>query len=381
MTPPQPATAPCTSTSNLATTSDSTAAVVDFDSGSVVEKSSYLAYGAVDADYRSGGFREPYRYTGHHDDSEVGLTYFGARYYIPTLARWASPDPLTIHGLGSSLNPYSFVHGSPLGDINPFGLYGEDDGVQPSGADGSGLTFQIDWFGGGGSGGGSGSTFAGGRTPPPAQAPFTFQQWNLATAGTFQTPQPGASPSWALASALRTHNGEGWKALANIGIDLLADDAKSISWPYSYFADVGSLIPRLRIDPHDDAAVAYDAMHFVVTAAAMIASDGLEGAGTAIEGTIEKAVANVAEGTIPAESQLARAWNAADNLSATNEVVEHVLERHSFGRRRPVLESSQKAPTYRISSRTRWPTGPSDPATPATRTPSSSSMSSQVQLA
>jgi RHS repeat-associated protein len=103
----------------------STAAVVDAATGNIVERTSYLAFGGVDADYRpdsEGNFREPFRYTGHEDDSQVGLTYFGARYYIPTLARWASPDPLTIHGLGSSLNPYAFVRNSPLGNVDPFGL-------------------------------------------------------------------------------------------------------------------------------------------------------------------------------------------------------------------------------------------------------------------
>ena len=139
----------------------STTAVVDFDSGAVVEKSSYLAFGAVDADYRPEGFREPYRYTGHHDDSEVGLTYFGARYYIPTLARWASPDPLTIHALGSSLNPYSFVGGAPLGNVDPFGL---DEGDVNSG-DQSGVTLTFSFTFGGGSSG-NGPTFAGGAPPP-----------------------------------------------------------------------------------------------------------------------------------------------------------------------------------------------------------------------
>ena len=287
----------------------STAAVVDFDTGAVVEKSSYLAYGAVDADYRTGSFREPYRYTGHHDDSEVGLTYFGARYYIPTLARWASPDPLTIHGLGSSLNPYSFVSGSPLGNVDPFGLAGEGE---PPAPDNSGLTFTFDWTFGGNYAG-SGPTFPVGGHPPP-QAPFIFQQWNRATQGTFQTEQPGASPSW---SFVGTHKGEGWKALANVGIDLLAETLR----PGLPFANVGKLLPRFRIDPHDDAAVVYDTAHFVMTAATMIATDGLSEGGAAIEGTVEKVVADAAEGAF---SPLVEGGGLAAQEAAGG----HVLARH-----------------------------------------------------
>ena len=40
------------------------------------------------------------RFTGKEEDAEVGLAYFGARYYAPNLAQWLSPDPLTVHGLG-----------------------------------------------------------------------------------------------------------------------------------------------------------------------------------------------------------------------------------------------------------------------------------------
>ncbi|MCB9602645.1 MAG: hypothetical protein H6720_20185 [Sandaracinus sp.] len=47
---------------------------------------------------------EPVGFTGKEDDSEVGLVYFGMRYLMPHLGRWASPDPLQIHaGGGESL--------------------------------------------------------------------------------------------------------------------------------------------------------------------------------------------------------------------------------------------------------------------------------------
>jgi RHS repeat-associated protein len=103
----------------------STSNVIDHDSGELVERPAYQPYGAVDTDYRSSRWqnhREDVRYTSHWDNAEVGLIYFGARYYNPQLGRWISPDPLTIHGLGADANPYAFVRGSPMGNVDPLGL-------------------------------------------------------------------------------------------------------------------------------------------------------------------------------------------------------------------------------------------------------------------
>jgi RHS repeat-associated protein len=41
-----------------------------------------------------GGTKE--RFTGKEEDSESGLTYFGARYYLSALGRWAGPDPVLV---------------------------------------------------------------------------------------------------------------------------------------------------------------------------------------------------------------------------------------------------------------------------------------------
>ena len=50
------------------------------------------------------------------------MTYFGARYYHPRLARWMSPDPLAVHGLAGDLNPYAYVSGRMANLIDPTGL-------------------------------------------------------------------------------------------------------------------------------------------------------------------------------------------------------------------------------------------------------------------
>src|SRR5262249_32958740 len=86
----------------------STAAVIDYETGELVERATYDAYGQPESDFhpaRWKGFREEYGFTGKELDAEVGLTYFGQRYYCAALGQWISPDPLAVHGLGADLNP------------------------------------------------------------------------------------------------------------------------------------------------------------------------------------------------------------------------------------------------------------------------------------
>ncbi|HMO55477.1 MAG TPA: RHS repeat-associated core domain-containing protein, partial [Tepidiformaceae bacterium] len=61
-------------------------------------------------------------------DEEVGLVYFGERYLVPRLGRWATPDPLHVHavGGGEALNSYHYVSGNLLAARDPLGLDVED---------------------------------------------------------------------------------------------------------------------------------------------------------------------------------------------------------------------------------------------------------------
>jgi RHS repeat-associated protein len=111
----------------------SSSIVIDKETSELVERSTYLAKGGADSDYRPerwDSFREDHRFTGKEEDIEVGLTYFGARYYAPGLGRFASADPLTIHGLGSDPNVYAYVEGRLLSGIDPLGLALPDGGVE-----------------------------------------------------------------------------------------------------------------------------------------------------------------------------------------------------------------------------------------------------------
>jgi RHS repeat-associated protein len=109
----------------------STQIVVDAATSEVVERGTYMAYGQAESDYRParwGGFREDYRFTGKEEDVEVGLQYFGKRYYAGELTRWASVDPLTLHALGGDANVYAYVHGLVFRTGDPTGL-AEDEGA------------------------------------------------------------------------------------------------------------------------------------------------------------------------------------------------------------------------------------------------------------
>lgn len=100
----------------------SSTVVINHAKSELVERTTYQPYGAVESNYRPKAFREPYKFTGKEEDIEVGVTYFGARYYQPYLGRFMSADPLTIHGIGSDLNPYAYVAGRVMTYVDPLGL-------------------------------------------------------------------------------------------------------------------------------------------------------------------------------------------------------------------------------------------------------------------
>jgi RHS repeat-associated protein len=106
---------------------------INRETGELVERSTYLAQGSADSDCRTqrwDSFREDYRFTGKEDDIEVGLTYFGERYYAPALGRWTTADPLALHGLGADLNLYAYVHAQYLSATDALGLTDGADGGQ-----------------------------------------------------------------------------------------------------------------------------------------------------------------------------------------------------------------------------------------------------------
>jgi len=111
-----------------------TGAVLDLESGELVEASTYLPNGARESYVRNSGgddqaiAPEPMGFTGKEGDEEVGLTYFGERYLVSRIGRWASPDPLQIHAAGGGEvgNSYHYVSGNLLKGRDPLGLDDKD---------------------------------------------------------------------------------------------------------------------------------------------------------------------------------------------------------------------------------------------------------------
>lgn len=109
----------------------STSAVVDLISGELLELTTFYPNGARETHRTQDGASvqlELSGFTGKEADEEVGVVYFGERYLIPRIGRWASPDPLAIHaaGGGEVLNAYHYVSGNLLQARDPIGLESED---------------------------------------------------------------------------------------------------------------------------------------------------------------------------------------------------------------------------------------------------------------
>ncbi len=91
----------------------------------VVETYRYFAFGEeviinqrgrVISDSSAGN---PWRYRGKRVDKEVGLMYFGYRYYDPEVGRWISPDPA---GAIDGPNLYAYARNNPMKYVDFFGL-------------------------------------------------------------------------------------------------------------------------------------------------------------------------------------------------------------------------------------------------------------------
>ena len=85
-------------------------------SGAVTGTIAYTAFGEVIA---QTGTSQPFTFSTKASSAGTGLSYFGARYYSPALARWLTPDPL---GMVVDTNLYSYVLNDPVSLIDPWGL-------------------------------------------------------------------------------------------------------------------------------------------------------------------------------------------------------------------------------------------------------------------
>ncbi|GJQ58204.1 MAG: RHS repeat-associated core domain-containing protein [Candidatus Scalindua sp. AMX11] len=84
---------------------------------SVVETYTYDTYGNLMPS--SGSFDQPFRFSTKRYDESLGMSYYGYRFYSPSIGRWINRDPL---GEIGGINLYGFVKNNPVNLIDPFGL-------------------------------------------------------------------------------------------------------------------------------------------------------------------------------------------------------------------------------------------------------------------
>ncbi|HCH6572330.1 TPA: hypothetical protein NK433_004938 [Vibrio parahaemolyticus] len=85
--------------------------------GEEVENYLYTPYGVSSGSQHE---HQPFGYSTKRSDFVSGLVYFGYRFYVPNLRRWLNRDPLEEQ---DGMNLYSYVHGDPLGYIDPDGQW------------------------------------------------------------------------------------------------------------------------------------------------------------------------------------------------------------------------------------------------------------------
>lgn len=94
---------------------DNVRRLVSLDTGLISESYEFTAFGQVLSEM---SLLNPWCFAAKRIDPELGLIYFGKRYYDPEFARWLTPDPA---GFIDSVNLYQYVFNNPFRYRDPDG--------------------------------------------------------------------------------------------------------------------------------------------------------------------------------------------------------------------------------------------------------------------
>jgi RHS repeat-associated protein len=116
---------PVVGDSFLQTSVTGSSVVVASEAGQALSRLLYHPFGSLDTKHSVGLDVVTPKFAGKEFDEEIGLAYFGARYYDPELARFTSADSrafLTVASHPQDLNRYAYVRNNPFRYRDPSGL-------------------------------------------------------------------------------------------------------------------------------------------------------------------------------------------------------------------------------------------------------------------
>jgi RHS repeat-associated protein len=111
----------------------------------VAARQLYAAWGAVR--WSAGTLPTDFTFTGQREDSYLDIVAMGARWYLPRIGRWLSPDTIVPDPANpQSLNRFAYVGNNPLRFVDPAGHQSSPPPLPPSACDRSPGLSGCEWY-------------------------------------------------------------------------------------------------------------------------------------------------------------------------------------------------------------------------------------------